>query len=61
MNQERGCITSSESKSEEGRSLVAWSNDSRQYPKIGMFVFDGLATTETRQRLYSFSESKSEE
>jgi hypothetical protein len=61
MNQQRGCITSSESKFEEGRGLVAWNDVSREYPKLGEFVLDCLATAETRQRLYSSSEGKSDE
>jgi hypothetical protein len=36
LNQERGCIISSERKFEEGRGLAAWSDDSRQYPKLGI-------------------------
>jgi hypothetical protein len=61
MNQQRGYIRSSERKPEEGRGIEAWSNDPRQNPKVGKFVLKCLATAKTRQRLYSFSASKSNE
>jgi hypothetical protein len=61
MNQQRGCITSSERKPEERIGLVTWNDVSRQYPKLGEFVLNCLVTAETRQRLYSSSEGKSDE
>jgi hypothetical protein len=38
LNQERGCIKYAESRCEEGRGLVSWSDDSIQYLLLGMFV-----------------------
>jgi hypothetical protein len=57
LNQERGCISSSESTFEGGRGLVAWIDDSRQHPKLEMFVLDCRALAESRNRLHYILES----
>jgi hypothetical protein len=43
--------SSCESKSEQGRELVALCDESRQYPEL--LVIDCLVTAETRQSLHS--------